>query len=171
MGQSGGSGLASHKEIRRSSPTDLSTRDAFNSPLPPPKVLITHPTNLLTNFPKDNRRGPRRGVLMYHVDFKKYVCRPVEFKKCSCRPVEFKKLPCPMSLSLQISCCMSLRPKRLHVALSILGVEGHTKGQSTSMMISLTVAYYSLWRILFIVSNKYIGSFCSLYMFGRFIHH
>ena len=26
-------------------------------------------------------------------------------------------------------------------------------------MISIAVAYYSLWRILFIVSNKYIGSF------------
>ena len=48
---------------------------------------------------------------MSHVDFKKYICRPVEFKKCSCHPVKFKKLPCPMSLSFQISCRMSLRPK------------------------------------------------------------
>ena len=36
--------------------------------------------------------------------------------------VEFKKLPCPMSLSFQISCHMSLEPKRPHVALWILGV-------------------------------------------------
>ena len=46
---------------------------------------------------------------MSHVDFKKYICRPVEFKKCSCCPVEFKKLPCPMSLDFQISCRMSLK--------------------------------------------------------------
>ena len=65
---------------------------------------------------------PRRRVLMLHVDFKKYICRPVEFKKCSCHPVEFKKLPCPMALSLQISCRMSPRSKRPNVTLSILGV-------------------------------------------------
>ena len=70
----------------------------------------------------DHAWGPRRGVLMSHVDFKQYVCRPVEFKKCSCRPVEVKKLPCPMPLSFHISCGMSLRPKIPHVALSILGV-------------------------------------------------
>ena len=59
-------------------------------------------------------------VLMSHVDFKKYTCRPDESKKCSCCPVNTKKFPCPiMSLFVQISCRMSLRPKTPHVALSI----------------------------------------------------
>ena len=56
------------------------------------------------------------GVPMLHVDYNKWLCRPVEFKKHPCRPVEFKKLPCRMSL----------RPKKGRVALSILGVHTHT---------------------------------------------
>ena len=52
--------------------------------------------------------GPRRGVLMSHVDFKKYICRPVELKKCSCPPVEFKKLPCCTKPLSTIQCNKTL---------------------------------------------------------------
>ena len=39
-------------------------------------------------------------------------CHPIDFKKTSCRHVDFEKVPCRMSL----------RPRRGHVAVSILGV-------------------------------------------------
>ena len=66
--------------------------------------------------------GALDGILMPHVDFKKYICSPVKFKRCVCHPVELKKLPCPMSLYFQITGRMSLGSIRPHVALWFLGV-------------------------------------------------
>ena len=66
----------------------------------PPQLgrICLHPSYLGLTTLSSPTWGPRRGVLMSHVDFKKYICRPVEFKKCSCRPVEFKKLPCLVTI-------------------------------------------------------------------------
>ena len=48
-----------------------------------------------------------------------------DFKKSSCHPVDFRKLPCPVSLSFYFTCRMSPRPRKGHVAVSILGVYTH----------------------------------------------
>ena len=63
---------------------------------------------------------------MSHVDYNKWLCRPVEFKKLPCWPVEFKKHPCRPVEFKKLPCRMSLRPKKGRVALSILGVHTHT---------------------------------------------
>ena len=81
---------------------------------------LTYEPNGLAFF----SRGGGWGVPMSHVDYKKW-CRPVEFKKLPCRPVEFKKHPCRPVEFKKLPCRMSLRPKKGHVALSILGVHTH----------------------------------------------
>ena len=59
--------------------------------------LMGEVPNLHTEIPvfPTHLWGPRRGVLMSHVDFKKYICHPADFKKCSCRPVECKNVHVP----------------------------------------------------------------------------
>ena len=51
------------------------------------------------------------GVPMSHVEYKKWLCRPVDLKKTSCRPADVRKA----------SCRISLRPKKGHVSLLMLG--------------------------------------------------
>ena len=62
------------------------------------------------------------GVPMSHVDFKKWLCRPVEFKKGPCRRVEFKRRPCRPVEFKKVPCRLSLRPKHGCVAVSMLRV-------------------------------------------------
>ena len=59
---------------------------------------------------------------MSHVDYKKWLCRPVEFEKRPCHPVGFKKWPCHPVKFKKRPCCMSLSPKNGRVAVSILRV-------------------------------------------------
>ena len=56
--------------------------------------------------------GGGGGVPMSHVDYKKWLCRPVEFKKDPCRPVDFKEHPCRHVEFKKQPCRMSLRPKK-----------------------------------------------------------
>ena len=83
------------------------------------EVPIDHNVPTCSYYGVTGYIGALDGVLMSHVDFKKYICCPVEFKKCVCHHVELKKFPCPMSLSFQITGRMSLESSiRPHVALS-----------------------------------------------------
>ena len=62
------------------------------------------------------------GASPCHMAIIRMAMSPVKFKKSSCRHVDFKKVPCPLSLSFYIPCHMSLRPRKGHVAVSILRV-------------------------------------------------
>ena len=59
---------------------------------------------------------------MSHVVYEKWKCRPVRLKKSSCLPVEFKKSSCRPVEFKKSSCRMSLKPKKGHVAVTVLGV-------------------------------------------------
>ena len=48
--------------------------------------------------------GVNQGVPMSHVDYKKWLCRPVKFKKTSCRYADFKNVLCRMSLRHKQGC-------------------------------------------------------------------
>ena len=52
-------------------------------------------------------------------------CCPVDYKKTSCRPVKIKKTSFRLVAFKKTSYRMSLRPKKGHVAVAILGVYTH----------------------------------------------
>ena len=90
------------------------------------------------------------GVPMSHVDYEKWLCRavdfkklpccPVNFKKWMCRPVDFKKWPCRPVDFKKVLCCLLLRTKKGHVALSIISVHTPWMGKSLCHTSNLEMA-------------------------------